>query len=200
LIAISIALFLLNSHYIFNAYAVINEVPATSGSATSGSATSGSATSGNAISGGATCYGNTCNYYIYTGPAISGSATSGNAAGYSISGGQSGASGSSDTLSSLSYNDVKLTHIANKINPSDPSSRYEVRVWVEAPTQVLSNIEKVLYNPQPAKYFPDGNITTNSITNNFATTWNVWGTFPLTAKVYFKDGNVRDLYRYISFY
>ena len=46
LIAISIALFLLNSHYIFNAYAQH------SGSATSGSATSGNAISGNATSGG----------------------------------------------------------------------------------------------------------------------------------------------------
>jgi hypothetical protein len=81
LIAISIALFLLNSHYIFNAYAQ-HSGSATSGSATSGNAISGNATSGSATSGSATS-GN-----AISGSATSGSATSGNAiSGNATSGG-----------------------------------------------------------------------------------------------------------------
>ncbi|MER5175791.1 MAG: pYEATS domain-containing protein [Candidatus Nitrosocosmicus sp.] len=106
---------------------------------------------------------------------------------------------SSIKLSSMFYNNMTLIHNASKINSADPSSRYNIRVWLDAPAQVLSNIYKVVYNPQPAKYFPDGNQSSISINDNFAGYWKVWGEFPLTANVYFKDGSITELSRYISF-
>jgi hypothetical protein len=75
---------------------------------------------------------------------------------------------------------------------------HTVKVWIEGPLEILSQIDKVIYYPQPSKYFP-GNVERTNASENFSHSWNVWGTFPLKADVFFKDGEVTRLSQYISF-
>lgn len=68
---------------------------------------------------------------------------------------------------------------------------YFAKVWVEAPNETLSNVNNVTYYLHPT--FNPSVISGDSPANKFGISFTGWGVFDLRAKVYFKDGEVRDL-------
>jgi hypothetical protein len=71
------------------------------------------------------------------------------------------------------------------------TNKYFTRVWLDAPENTLSEIENVTYYLHPT-FNPD-KIPVYTKENKFSTTFRHWGTFDLKAKVYFKDGTVKDI-------
>jgi transcription initiation factor IIF auxiliary subunit len=101
-------------------------------------------------------------------------------------------------------NNVSLTYEAKYIppelrTPEQKTLTHSIKVWIVAPPQTLSQIMKVAYYPQPPEAFINSNTTANSPADNFSVSWVVWGTFDLKAKVFFKDGQVKELSKYLSF-
>lgn len=100
------------------------------------------------------------------------------------------------------YHSVNLTHSATLIppearRPEFGSNTHQFTIWVQGTDQDLSSIEKVTYYLHPT--FNPSVVTRYSPADNFALAFTAWGQFELKAKVYFKDGQVKDLSRYLSF-
>jgi hypothetical protein len=105
------------------------------------------------------------------------------------------------------YENIALIHQATEIKSSDltPEQKqrrtpwYSIKVWIDEPNEILNQIDKVIYSPQPSRYFPDGGTTSTSVNKRFAVYWTVWGEFNLKVTIYFKKGSVKELSRYINF-
>jgi tetratricopeptide (TPR) repeat protein len=96
-----------------------------------------------------------------------------------------------------SYNpyNVYLTHEAEYVENID---RYNNTAWIVADPQTLSQIKNVTYYFHPT-FDPDV-ITRYSAEDRFSDQFIAWGQFTLRADVFFKDGKVIPVTRYISFY
>jgi hypothetical protein len=66
-----------------------------------------------------------------------------------------------------------------------------IKVSLKATNETFSNIRNVTYFLHPT--FTPSVITSNSFEDKFAISFTGWGVFNLKAKVYFKDGQVKDL-------
>jgi transcription initiation factor IIF auxiliary subunit len=69
--------------------------------------------------------------------------------------------------------------------------------WVEAPPQILGSIKNVIYYLHPS--FTPSQVTTDLAQDKFAYEFAAWGMFDLKAKVNYKDGQYKEISRYISF-
>ena len=105
-------------------------------------------------------------------------------------------------VKSLLDYEVELVYHATVIPPEEQRQGFESNthtftIWVEGDKQVLSHIERVTYYLHPT--FNPSVITRYSFEDNFALSLTAWGQFELKAKVYFKDGQVKDLSKFLSF-
>jgi transcription initiation factor IIF auxiliary subunit len=64
-------------------------------------------------------------------------------------------------------------------------------VWIDGPEEELSNVTKVEYTLHPTFSKPVRTITTRR--NQFKLSTEGWGTFPIYARVFKKDGSIRRL-------
>jgi hypothetical protein len=97
---------------------------------------------------------------------------------------------------------VSLMHAATPLPPGGrpagfESNTYRITVWVQATSAISSQIERVTYYLHPT--FNPSVVTRYSPENQFSLSFTVWGQFELKAKVYFKDGQVKDVSRHLSF-
>ena len=69
--------------------------------------------------------------------------------------------------------------------------RFSTHISIDAPANILSDIERVEYYLHPT--FNPNIMTSFTKENNFSITFTNWGIFNLKAKVFFKDGTVQDL-------
>ena len=69
--------------------------------------------------------------------------------------------------------------------------RFSTQISIDAPANILSDIERVEYYLHPT--FTPNIMTSFTKENNFGITLTNWGIFNLKAKVYFKNGTVQDL-------
>ncbi len=97
---------------------------------------------------------------------------------------------------------VALGHSAVMIPLPERRSGFEsntrqVTVWVDAASDILSNIERVTYYLHPT--FNPSVVTRYQASDKFALSFTAWGQFEIKAKVYFRNGQVKDLAHYISF-
>ncbi|RKY41963.1 MAG: hypothetical protein DRP85_04470 [Candidatus Makaraimicrobium thalassicum] len=81
--------------------------------------------------------------------------------------------------------------------PGFESNTRGLTVWVQGTEQVLSQIDRVTYYLHPT--FNPSVVSRYSSSDRFALSFTAWGQFEIRAKVYFKDGQVKDLSRYLSF-
>jgi hypothetical protein len=97
---------------------------------------------------------------------------------------------------------VVLMHKATLIpieerRPGFESNTRRLTIWVAGAEQVLSYIERVTYYLHPT--FNPSVVTRYSRENQFALSFTAWGQFEIKAKVYFKNGQVKDISRYLFF-
>lgn len=97
---------------------------------------------------------------------------------------------------------VELMHKATLIpiderRPGFESNTRRLSIWVTGTEQALSYIERVTYYLHPT--FNPSVVTRYSRENQFALSFTAWGQFEIKAKVYFRNGQVKDLSRYLSF-
>ena len=95
---------------------------------------------------------------------------------------------------------VELLHRATLFQDGRPgfeSNTHRIDVWMEGQDNVLSRIERTTYYLHPT--FNPSVVSRYSPEDRFSLTFTAWGQFELKAKVYFKDGQVKDLSRYLSF-
>jgi len=78
----------------------------------------------------------------------------------------------------------------------DPSF-HNVTVWVDGPQQTLAEVQRVTYTLHPS--FQPSIVTRSSSENNFALSLSAWGQFTIEANVFFRDGEVKELSRFLSF-
>ena len=71
------------------------------------------------------------------------------------------------------------------------TSTFFTKVSLRATNETLANIQNVTYFLHPT--FTPSVITSKSLNDKFAISFTGWGVFNLKAKVYFKDGQVKDL-------
>lgn len=104
--------------------------------------------------------------------------------------------------SSLLDYEVELVYHATVIPPEGRRLGFESNtrtftIWVGGNEQVLSHIERVTYYLHPT--FNPSVITRYSFEDKFTLSLTAWGEFELKAKVYFKEGQVKDLSKFLSF-
>jgi YEATS family len=99
---------------------------------------------------------------------------------------------SSDTATG--EDEISLMHKAEFIRSP---SIYNVTVWIVADPRTLSEIEKVTYYLHPTLK-PDI-ITRYSAEDRFTLSFAAWGQFTIGAKVFFNDGNVIPITKFLSF-
>jgi hypothetical protein len=97
---------------------------------------------------------------------------------------------------------VNLMHRAVPVPPAErrpgfESNAYAVTTWVEASQQTLEHIARVTYYLHPS--FSPSVVTRDSRSDSFRLSFTAWGQFEIKAKVYFNDGTVKDLSRFLSF-
>jgi hypothetical protein len=95
---------------------------------------------------------------------------------------------------------VELLHRATLLQDSRTdfeSNTHRIDVWIAAQDNVLSRIERATYYLHPT--FNPSVVSRYSPEDRFSLSFTAWGQFELKAKVYFKDGQVKDLSRYLSF-
>ena len=97
---------------------------------------------------------------------------------------------------------VNLMHLARPLpltdrRPGFESNRYAVTTWVAASQQTLDRIARVTYYLHPT--FNPSVVTRDSRSDDFRLSFTAWGQFEIKAKVYFNDGTVKDVSRFLSF-
>jgi hypothetical protein len=108
------------------------------------------------------------------------------------------------TVNKQPSDQVSLMHAALFIPPEKRAAGQEnlnhiVVIWVDAPPEVLSLIQFVLYYPLPSKFFNPSEVPETSAKDKFAASWTVWEKFEIQAKIYFKTGDIKQLSRFIYF-
>jgi transcription initiation factor IIF auxiliary subunit len=74
------------------------------------------------------------------------------------------------------------------------SSAVDVNIWIDADDITLASIERVTYYLHPS-FTPS---VLSIYEKNFSLNLVAWGEFQLNAKVYFKDGRIADLSKFVS--
>jgi len=82
--------------------------------------------------------------------------------------------------------------------PGFESNTRSINVWLKGDDQILSQVDRVTYFLHPT--FNPSVVTRYSAEDKFKLSFSAWGQFELKTKVYFRDGKVRDVSRYLSFY
>jgi hypothetical protein len=92
-----------------------------------------------------------------------------------------------DAVSAKGCYQVELRSITKRIPKAsqeisgDKALKTTVEAYIDGSPETLSQIEKVIYYPQPPHLFPSP-VTVTDITDRFAIRWRVWGTFDLNIK------------------
>ena len=108
-----------------------------------------------------------------------------------------------DDKNAAGYDDVRITveYISpqnytivlaqeSKRNPEGPNPFFTT-ISIDAAENILSEIQNVTYYLHPT--FNPNNITAYTKENEFGISFTNWGEFNLNAKVFFKDGTIKDL-------
>jgi hypothetical protein len=79
----------------------------------------------------------------------------------------------------------------------EKSPTHWLKVWLEAPPQILNDIQNVTYHFGPTFDPPD--ISLSARDKKFIHHTTIWWEFPLSATVYFKNGLIRELSTFVLF-
>jgi hypothetical protein len=98
-------------------------------------------------------------------------------------------------------NQIALTYRAAPITPEAAKDRkgntQSIVASIGGPASSLALIESVTYYLHPT--FDPSVVTKSSVDDNFALDFTAWGQFELRAKVYFRDGRIQDVSKFIAF-
>lgn len=87
-------------------------------------------------------------------------------------------------------NQIQLSHSSEPVD----QKYWRVRVWLEAPTEFLAMIDKIVYERHPT--FKDHFKEVKS--TPFSDSFKCWGAFTIKAEIHLKDGQVLKRQRFLS--
>ncbi len=93
--------------------------------------------------------------------------------------------------STLAENASEINLGQSSIRINNPQNPFSTRIWINTTDAVLSTIDKVDYYLHPT--FTPNVVTSSLLDNQFEISFTNWGFFNLNAKVFFKDGSIKDL-------